>query len=290
MDLSIIIVSYNVKEKLQKNLESIFNSQGDFSFEVFVVDNNSIDGSAEMVEELFPQVRLTKNDRNLGFSVANNMAIKKASGNFILLLNPDMRLFPDTLYSSLAFAQQNPQAVVSSCLLVDDNNKTIKHIRRFPKFFDQLAIILKLPHVFPRIIKSYLYLDFDYNLKQKVDSVRGSFFMINLEAFKKIYKDERPLLDERYFIWFEEVDFCKQVHKMSGEIWYNPNTFCLDYVGQSFSLLKKGRAQKYFSESMLKYFQKWHPNWQYQVLKFFWPIGKFIAFLFSIFKRKVKNI
>ena len=290
MDLSIIIVSYNVREKLQKNLESIFNSQGDFSFEVLVVDNNSIDGSAEMVAELFPQVHLIKNDRNLGFSAANNMAIKKAGGNFILLLNPDMRLFPDTLYSSLAFAQQNPQAVVSSCLLVDDNNKTIKHIRRFPKFFDQLAVILKLPHIFPGIIKSYLYLDFDYNLTQKVDSVRGSFFMINVEAFKKISKDERPLLDERYFVWFEEVDFCQQVYKMGGEIWYNPNTFCLDYVGQSFSLLKKGRAQKYFSESMLKYFQKWHPNWQYQVLKFFWPIGKFIAFLFSIFKRKVKNI
>lgn len=285
MDLSIIIVSYNVKEKLRKNLESIFNSQGDFSFEVFVVDNNSIDGSVEMVEEFFPNISLIKNEKNFGFSIANNMAIKKSKGNFILLLNPDMRLFPDTLYNSLAFAQQNPQAVVSSCLLVDDNNKTIKHIRRFPKLFDQLAIILKIPHIFPKIIKSYLYLDFDYNLAQKVDSVRGSFFMINTESFKKISEDEKPLLDERYFVWFEEVDFCKQVYEKGGEVWYNPNTFCLDYIGQSFSLLKKGRAQKYFCSSMLKYFQKWKPNWQYQVLKFFSPLGRVIVFIASIFKR-----
>jgi hypothetical protein len=290
MDLSIIIVSYNVREKLQKNLESIFNSQGDFSFEVLVVDNNSIDGSAEMVAELFPQVHLIKNDRNMGFAVANNMAIKKAVGNFILLLNPDMRLFPETLYSSLAFAQQNPQAIVSSCLLVDSNNKTIKHIRRFPKLFDQLAVLLKIPHIFPKILKSYLYLNFDYNLTQKVDSVRGSFFMINVGSFKKISEDERPLLDERYFIWFEEVDFCRQVYKLGGEVWYNPNTFCLDYIGQSFSLLKRGRAQKYFSDSMLKYFEKWHPRWQYQILKLAWPLGKLITFVFSVFGKNVKNI
>ncbi len=290
MDLSIIIVSYNVREKLQKNLESIFNSQGDFSFEVFVVDNNSIDGSAEMVEELFPQVYLIKNDRNLGFSVANNMAIKKANGNFILLLNPDMRLFPETLYNSLAFAQANPQAVVSSCLLVDNDNKTIKHIRRFPKILDQLVVVLKLPHVFPKILKYYLYLDFDYNLSQKVDSVRGSFFMINVESFKEMSESEKPLLDERYFVWFEEIDFCRQVYKLGGEVWYNPNTFCLDYVGQSFLLLKRGRAQKYFCDSMLKYFQKWHPNWQYQILKVTWPVGKFLTFIFSIFSKNTKNI
>ncbi|NCC71624.1 hypothetical protein EOM09_08690 [bacterium] len=68
---------------------------------------------------------------------------------------------------------------------------------------------------------------------------------------------------------------------MGGEVWFNPNTFCLDYVGQSFSLLKKGRAQKYFCNSMLKYFKKWHPAWQYYILKIFWPIGKFLAIFFS---------
>ncbi len=287
MNLSIIIVSYNVREKLQKNLESIFNSKfpedEDFSLEVLVVDNASVDSSADMVEKCFPQVKLIRNEKNFGFSKANNIAIKQSRGEYILLLNPDMRLFPETLYQSLRFAKKNPQAVVSSCLLVDSNNKTIKHVRHFPKFFDQLAIVLKLPHLFPKILRRYLCLDFDYNLAQKVDSVRGSFFMINKNSYQQLSGLDLPLLDERYFVWFEETDFCKQVYKMGGEVWYNPNAFCLDYVGQSFALLKKGRAQKYFSDSMLKYFRKWHPAWQYYVLKVIWPFGKFLTFVFSTF-------
>ncbi len=285
MDLSIIIVSYNVRDKLKKNLESIFNSRTNFSFEVFVVDNASVDSSSEMVKEFFPQVKLIENDENLGFSKANNLAIKESQGNFILLLNPDMRVFPDTLSDSLDFAIKNPQAVVSSCLLLDENNKTIKHIRRFPLFFDQLMIILKVPHIFPNILKNYLYLDFNYNLSQRVDSVRGSFFLINRSAYFKISFKNTPLLDERYFVWFEEVDFCKNIYKMGGEVWYNPNAFCLDYIGQSFSLLKRGRAQKYFSQSMIKYFKKWHPAWQSQILSFFWPLGKFLAIIFAVFKK-----
>lgn len=287
MNLSVIIVSYNVCEKLKKNLESILNSKfsgdEDFSLEVFVVDNASVDGSADMVEKNFPDVKLIRNEKNFGFARANNIAIKQSRGDFILLLNPDMRLFPETLYNSWKFAKKTPRATVSSCLLVDSNNKTIKHIRHFPTFLNQLAIVLKIPHIFPKVLHFYLCSDFDYNLTQKVDSVRGSFFMINKNSYQQLSGFDLPLLDERYFVWFEEVDFCKQIYKMGGEVWYNPNAFCLDYVGQSFALLKKGRTQKYFSNSMLKYFRKWHPAWQYYALKLFWPIGKFLAFAFSLF-------
>ncbi|MFA7365391.1 MAG: glycosyltransferase, partial [Patescibacteria group bacterium] len=178
MDLSIIIVSYNVKEKLRENLRNLFQSEGDFSFEVFVVDNDSRDGSAKMVEEEFPQVKLIKNKENLGFSKANNIAIKESKGNFILLLNPDMQVFPDTLKKSLEFAKNNSQAIVSSCCLVDEKNIVIKHIRLFPKLFDQLMIVLKIPHIFPSVLNNYLKPNFDYSKSQKVDSVRGSFFMI----------------------------------------------------------------------------------------------------------------
>ena len=280
MDLSVVIVSYNVKEKLNNNLQALFKSQGDFSFEVFVVDNNSQDGSAEMVEKKFPQVKLIKNEDNLGFSKANNIAIKQSKGNFILLLNPDMQVFEDTLKKSLNFAKSNPKAIVSSCKLVDEKNNIIRHIRRFPKFFDQLMIILKVPHVFPKVLNKYLISNFDYNRSQKVDSVRGSFFMINKNEFKRLSGQDLPLLDERYFVWFEEVDFCKQIYQLRGEVWYNAQAECLDYVGQSFSLLKRIKAQKLFRDSMLKYFEKWQARWQYFLLKFFWLIGMFFTFLF----------
>lgn len=281
MDLSIIIVSYNVREKLKNNLQSLFKSRGNFSFEVFVVDNNSEDQSAKMVEEGFPQVKLIKNKENLGFSKANNIAIKQSGGDFILLLNPDMQVFENTLEKALEFAKENPQAVVSSCKLVDEKNNIIRHVRRFPKFFDQLMIILKIPHVFPKILDKYLVSNFNYDQSQKVDSVRGSFFVINKNKFKELSGQDLPLLDERYFVWFEEVDFCKQIYQLGGEVWYNSQAECLDYVGQSFSLLKRKKAQKLFRDSMLKYFKKWQPRWQYFLLKIFWLIGVFFTLLFS---------
>lgn len=288
MDLSIVIVSYNVKEKLKNNLQALFRSQGGFSFEVFVIDNDSKDGSAEMVEENFPQVKLIKNQDNLGFSRANNIAIKQSQGDFILLLNPDMQVFEDTLEKSLKFAKENSQAIVSSCELVDEKNNIIKHVRRFPSFFDQLMIVLKIPHIFPRILDKYLIPNFDYSRSQKVDSVRGSFFMINKNRFQELSGQNLPLLDERYFIWFEEVDFCKQIYQLGGEVWYNFETKCLDYVGQSFSLLKRGLTQKYFRDSMLEYFKKWHPVQQFFLLKLSWPIGIFFALLFSFKANKRK--
>ncbi len=276
MDLSVVIVSWKVKDKLKENLNALFNSQGDFKFEVFVVDNNSSDGTVEMIKAEFPSVVLIANPDNRGFATANNQALGLASGNYILLLNPDMLVKPNTLAEALLWAKNNPQATVVGCKLVNGQGEIVKQIRRFPKFSDQLAVTLKLPHLFPRIVNKYLCSDFNYNEPAKVDSIRGAFFLINCENYKKISGREIPLLDERYFIWFEEVDFCREVYKLGGEVWYTPVASCLDYVGQSFSQVKLRQKQKYVGDSMLKYFQKWEAEWKYKILKFFWGIIKVI--------------
>jgi O-antigen biosynthesis protein len=281
MDLSIIIVSWNVKEKLRENLTALFKSAGDFNFEVFVVDNNSADGTVEMVKNEFTQVKLIANQENLGFAKANNQAIKQASGDFVLLLNPDMKVFPDTLINMIGWMKNNPQANVAGCNLVDESGNTVKHVRRFPEFKDQLAIVLKLPHFFPLILGKYLREDFDYLKAAKVDSVRGGFFIIRKTTIETV-----GMLDETFFIWFEEVDFCKRVYEADGEVWYTPDAKCVDYVGQSFKQVKRGTTQKYFRDSMLKYFKKWHPAWQYWSLKLAWPIGIFITWLGSKFNFK----
>lgn len=276
MDLSVVIVSWKVKDKLKENLNALFNSQGDFKFEVFVVDNNSSDGTVEMIKAEFPSVVLIANPDNRGFATANNQALGLASGNYILLLNPDMLVKPNTLAEALLWAKNNPQATVVGCKLVNGQGEIVKQIRRFPKFSDQLAVTLKLPHLFPRIVNKYLCSDFNYNEPAKVDSIRGAFFLINCENYKKISGREIPLLDERYFIWFEEVDFCREVYKLGGEVWYTPVASCLDYVGQSFKQVNRGKTQEYFGDSMLKYFQKWEAEWKYKILKFFWGIIKVI--------------
>lgn len=272
MDLSVIIVSWNVREKLKENLRALYASRGDFQFEVLVVDNASGDGSADMLRQEFPQVALIANSANLGFAAANNQALKKARGEFTLLLNPDMRLEPDTLAKSLAWTRNNPQAIVVGIKLLDEQGKVVKQVRRFPTLLDQLLITLKLPHLFPFLLNSYLHVGFDYETAAPVDSIRGSFFLINKESYKKIGGLDFPLLDERYFIWFEEVDFCRQVYSGGGEVWYTPAAQCLDYVGRSFQQVKTGQTQRYFSDSMLKYFQKWGKRWEYKILQAAWKL------------------
>ena len=277
MDLSIIIVSWQVRDKLEENLKTLFVSEGSFKFEVFVVDNASNDGSAQMVAKKFPQVKLIASSENLGFAKANNLAIEKAQGDFILLLNPDMILQTDTLDLALKFAKEKSQAVVSGVRLVDKDGKTINHVRRFPRFFDQLMIVLKIPHLFPSILNNYLLPQFDYNKSAPVDSVRGSFFLINRKSFKEISNSKEPYLDERYFVWFEEVDFCRHIYSLGGEVWYNGSATCQDDIGQSFALLKRSKAQAYFKDSMLKYFAKWEKAWQEKILSLAWSfIGLFI--------------
>ncbi|MDD5071522.1 MAG: glycosyltransferase family 2 protein [Patescibacteria group bacterium] len=274
MDLSIIIISWNVREKLRENLKALEQSRGGLDMEIFVVDNNSEDGSAEMVKKEFPEVKLIANHDNLGFAKANNQAIKQASGDFILLLNPDMRVFPETLKNMADWMRQNKQATIAGCHLVNKKGETVKQVRRFPRLWDQLAIALKAPHIFPRILNKYLRNGFDYEKFASVDSIRGSFFMIRREAIENI-----GLLDERYFIWFEEVDYCQRVRESGGQVWHAPAAKCLDYVGRSFNQLPRGRAQKYFRDSQLVYFRKWQPLWQYWILKLAWIPGIIFSFL-----------
>jgi len=272
MDLSVIIVSWQVKERLRANLSALFRSTGDFKFEVIVVDNASGDGSAAMVRAEFSSVRLIANSENLGFARANNQAIREAAGDFILLLNPDMLAQEDTLAKILAWAKNNPQATVVGCRLEDERGEIVRQVRRFPTLSDQLLITLKIPHLWPASVKGYLCADFDYGQAAAVASIRGAFFLINRESYRRISGSGQPLLDERYFIWFEEVDFCRQVHKLGGEVWYAPVATCRDYVGRSFAQVPRGAAQKYFRDSMLKYFEKWGKRWEATVLRAAWSL------------------
>jgi len=286
MDLSIIIVSYKVKEKLKENLHSIFSADRDFSLDVFVVDNNSQDGSVEMLKNDFPQVKLIDNKENLGFSKANNQALKLVHSKYVLLLNPDMRIYKDTLKNIYFWMEKNQNVSVAGIKLLNEKGEIIKHVRRFPTLLNQLAIVLKLPHIFKGILNSYIQDNFDYNKASLVDSVRGGFFMMNLE---NIRNKMNIFLDERYFIWFEEVDFCKQVRLNGGEVWYSPEAKCIDYVGQSFRQLDLRKKQNYFKDSQLKYFKKWHSLGAYYILKLAWVLSAFMVFGAQVFHIKSKT-
>lgn len=283
MDLSIVTVTWNSEKFIAEQLRSVFASEGPATFEVFVVDNASTDGTRAQLAQVrrqFPQVQCVENTENVGFARANNQAIAHARGRYVLLLNPDMRVFPNTLACAVQYMDAHPEVGVMGPHLVDAQGKTVPHVRRFPTWKDQIAIVLKLPHIFPGILRKYLFTDFDYTKEALVDSVRGSFFLIRREVIEKLGG-----LDERYFIWFEEVDYCKQVWAAGWKIAYTPEVTCRDYVGRSFALVAGYRKQRYFTGSMVIYFKKWHARWQSLALQCVRPLALALAWVAQVRKQ-----
>lgn len=283
MDLSIITVPWNVKDLVRKNFENVFKNTAGIEFEVISVDNDSKDGTTEMIQKEFPQVKAIFNNYNAGFAKANNQGIKIAKGRYVLLLNPDMQVQAGTLQKMVAWMDAHPEAGVAGCKLIKEDGTIVPHVRHYPGLFDQVMIILKIPHFFPKVLDHYMWRDFDYTREQVVDSIRGSFFMIRREVIEKISG-----LDETYFLWFEEVDFCKQVAASGYKVMYTPVTECVDHVGRSFAQVPTGKLQNIFQDSMTKYFKKWQPAWQVAVLNLIWPVGKTLAYFGSLFKIKKK--
>lgn len=255
MQLSVITVTRNSANLIGEQVRSVMAGCKNISFEEIVVDNASTDKTVEIVEKEFPQVKLIKNNTNTGFAFPNNQAAKLAQGEFLLFLNPDMRVAPGSLDSMVEWMRQRPDVGLASCKLLDEHGNLNRGAlpRRFPTVWDQLAIILKLPHLFPKIIDKYLFKDFNADVEQEVDSVRGSFMMMRWEVYEKLGR----AFDPRYFIWFEDVDLCREVKKMGLKVMYTPIISCVDYIGQSFKKANFFWKQKQFIKSMIKYFCKW---------------------------------
>lgn len=245
MDLSVVIVSWNVRDLLNKCLKTLFQHNTGNNYEVFVVDNASKDKSAEMVASEFPNVKLIASSENLGFAKGNNVAIKQASGRYILLLNPDTEFVEPMFDKMLAFFKEHPDADIVGCKLLNPDKTLQPSVRSFPTLYSSLVQLLKLHHIFPqqKILKKYLRLDMDYAKTQVVDQVMGAFLM---------YKKELGLLDEHYFLWLEEVDLCKRAKK----VYYTPLTSIIHYGGSSFKQVAAVAKQKIFYKSLWHYFKK----------------------------------
>lgn len=277
MNLSVITVSWNSKELIGEQIRSVKAAAGGLLIEEIVVDNASTDGTAEYVRSEFPEVKVVANASNLGFSAGNNQGLEFASGEFLLFLNPDMRLLPDTLETIVTWLKQHPGVGIVSPKLVDekgDLNMNAKP-RRLPKLRDQLCIILKLSHIFPHVLDHYLMTNFDSEKEQTVESVRGSFMLMRREIVDKL----GWVFDPRYFIWFEDVDTCREVKKLGYEIMYTPIISAVDYVGQSFKKRTTLWRQKQFTASMVVYFKKWEPWYVWMWIAIARPIGIVLVWL-----------
>jgi len=188
MDLSIIIVSWNVKDLLRKCLRTIYQSQHRLTLEVFVVDNASTDGTPAMVEQEFSSAVLITNTQNRGFAAANNQAITKSTGRYVLALNPDTELKADTLQRMVSFMDQNKNVGIAGCQHRNADGSLQPSVRRLPTVGAMLLITTKLAKLWPNApaLRVYLATDFDYQITQPAPQVAGSFLLMRRELIEKI--------------------------------------------------------------------------------------------------------
>ncbi|MFC1702919.1 glycosyltransferase family 2 protein [Patescibacteria group bacterium] len=274
MDVSVIIVNWNVKPLLRRCLASLQVQQG-VDFEVIVVDNASSDGSAMMVAEEFPEYTLIASNRNLGFAAANNIGIERANGDFVLLLNPDTELTDTlTLEKLVRFMEERPHVGIVGPRLLNADRTLQRSIRRFPTFLSQALIMLKLHHLLPRLrsLKEYFATDIDHATERSVDQVMGACFMIRGEVIHAIGN-----LDERFFIWFEEVDYCRRAIDSGFQVCYAPHIEVVHHGGESFGKEFGPKKQHYFNTSLRKYFWKHHSRISASILTALAPISQVLA-------------
>lgn len=253
MQLSVIIVSYNVRHFLEQALRSVRKALDGIEGEVWVVDNNSVDDSVRMVEEKFPEVRLIVNRDNTGFAVANNQAILQSSGKYVLLLNPDTLVEEDTFQRCLAFMEAHPDAGALGVKLIDGSGKYLPESKRgFPSPWVAFCKTFGLSTLFPqsKLFNAYYMGHLSADETNPVDVLAGCFMFMRREAL-----DKAGLLDEAFFMYGEDIDLSYRIQLAGYRNYYFPETKIIHYKGES---TKKGTLNyvRIFYQAMIIFTQK----------------------------------
>lgn len=253
LDLSIVIVNYNTGDLLRECLRSLFASEGDFTYQVTVVDNHSQDGSAALVRREFPQVDLLENPENVGYAQANNQGLKSRKARYYLLLNPDTVLPPGALRGMLSFMEEHPQAgIAGPKLMMADGRLDWACRRSFPTPEVSFYRLSGLGRLFPKSKRfgryNLTYLDPDQ--EAEVDSVVGAFMMIRGETLEEV-----GYLDEEFFLYGEDLDFAYRAKKAGWKVYYYPQVTVVHYKRRSSSQNRK-RAQHEFYRAMHLFYRK----------------------------------
>ncbi len=228
--IAVCIVAWNVKEDLLACLRSLFPAAEGVPVEVIVADNASADGTVDAVREEFPQVELICNDSNLGFAAATNQAMAAASGQFLLLLNPDTVLPEGALGELLEAADAHPQAGIIAPKLLNPDGSLQHSCRRFPTPAAALFRHTFLGRLFPnnRWAAEYVMADWPHNEAREVDWVSGACMLIRRELYEEI-----GALDEGFFWGCEDVDYCLRGHRAGWKVVYTPRPAIVHRIGAS---------------------------------------------------------
>ncbi len=263
-DLSIIIVNWNVADLLRACLRSIEANRGGLDLEVIVVDSASSDDSVAMVQTEFPWVTLLACEQNVGFPRGNNLGLAQANGRYLLLLNPDTVVVDDALVKMLTYAQKNPSIGVLGCQLLNRDGTVQSSRRRFPTLLTAFFESTWLEKLAPKkVLSRYYAQDLPDDAIHDVDWVMGACMLAPQPVVAAVGG-----LDEAYFMYSEELDWCRRIKDSGWRVVYYPEAQIIHYVGQSSDQAVVARHIN-FQQAKLRYFRKYHGRFPTLSLRLF---------------------
>jgi GT2 family glycosyltransferase len=270
MELSIIIVNWNVKPLLRDCLNSVSKAIAaapDLSTEIIVVDSASSDGSPDMVRKEFSWVRLIANNKNVGYAGGNNMGVDAAQGRFLFLLNPDTVVHANILHQLVDFMDSHPQSGAVGPQLLWPDGSIQSSRRRFPTVGTLFWESTLLGQWFPnnRYIRDYQYADQTPDHPQIVEWVVGAAILIRRDAWQQVGP-----IDEDYFMYFEETDWCRRAVEIGWLVYYQPDAQVVHFEGKSSEQVIAARTIR-FQRSKLRYAEKYFgSSWAVLLRVFLW--------------------
>ena len=264
MDVSIIVVAWNVRELLYDCLKSVYEETRGLDFEVIYVDNASQDGSVEMVRNRFLGVRIIENEKNEGFVIANNQGIEIAAGRYVLLLNSDTIVLDNAIKRAVEFADAHPQAAVVGCKILNPDGTLQRDCFMYPSVSNAFISATYLNKIFPRSRfwgrERMTWCDFDQAME--VETVAGCFSLVRKEAIEQV-----GLMDRIYYVFGDDPDWCYRFSKAGWKIMFTPDPRIIHYKGQN---IKQNPDKFYFQMhgSRLIFFRKFRSRLKFSLACF----------------------
>lgn len=253
MDVSIIIVAWNVRELLYNCLKSVYNETKGISFEVIYVDNASEDGSVEMVRKEFPKVRIIENEENKGFIKASNQGIEIAEGRYVLLLNSDTVVLDNAIAKSVEFADAHPDAGIVGCKTLNPDRTLQLNCFMYPSILNMFLSATYLRKIFrkSKFFGRERMTWWNFDDVREVETISGCFSLVRIEAIKQV-----GLMDDVYFVYGDDIDWCYRFKKNGWKILFTPEAEILHYRGQT-TKQKPGKFKLQLSGSTLIFMRKY---------------------------------
>lgn len=262
--VDIIIVNWNAGNLLLNCIKSIQKSINGFVYTIYIIDNCSTDDSLAQIENMSEKVQIIRLSGNLGFSKACNFGAKKGNSPYLLFLNPDTEVFPDSIIKSLQFLMNNPDIGILGVKHVDENGKTRKSCSRFLTFQNSIFSILGFSKFFPSLFKpATLMSEWDHEVSKKVDQVMGAYMLLRRSDFEQLNG-----FDERFFVYYEDMDLAKRILNIKKTSFYN-SEISIYHKGEGTTDSIPSTRLVYVTKSKLEYAKKHWPKANYTLLIIF---------------------